>query len=93
MQNLLVDQGVLGLFLYLTLCLALLVLLTRPPSVHAAEHALPARGVLTFLLVHGLTVEYMVAPVTASFTWFLLVAVWAGSIHRLTDAHPSPGKD
>lgn len=82
--NVLVDQGVVGLVLYGALCLVLLVTLTRRRSAIARAHALPARGVLVFLIMHGLTVEYMVAPVMASFDWFLLVVVWA----RLVQDHP-----
>jgi exopolysaccharide production protein ExoQ len=82
--NVLVDQGAVGLALYAALCLALLVTLTRQRSGIARTHALPARAVLVFLVVHGLTVEYMVAPVMASFAWFLLVAVWARLVQDLS---------
>jgi hypothetical protein len=82
--NVLVDQGFVGLALYALLCLALLLSLTRLPPVLRA-HAWPALGVVVFLTAHGLTVEYMVAPVTTSFAWFLLIVVWAGLIRR----HPA----
>lgn len=82
--NVLVDQGAVGLVLYAGLCLTLLAVLTRRRTAQARAHAAAARAVLVFLVVHGLTVEYMVAPVMASFDWFLLVAVWARLVQRHT---------
>lgn len=85
--NVLVDQGFLGLGLYALLCLALLLSLTRLP-VGLRAHAWAPLGVVVFLMAHGLTVEYMVAPATTSFAWFLLVVVWAGLIRR----HPAAAR-
>jgi O-antigen ligase len=86
--NVLVDQGVAGLVLYAGLCgtLLALTLRLRPPA--ARGQIVAVRAVLVFLLVHGLTVEYMVAPVTAAFAWVLILAVWVRLLQRRVATAP-----
>ncbi len=75
--NLLVDQGFVGLAFFVLLCAALFIEFRRLARVSAIRtDVIMIHAVLIYLLVDGMTTEYLVAPDDVASGWLIMIVAW-----------------